>query len=64
MQPENLVKVKLLTQMWKAIVKKKMKMTQRNDNGKSFTLKKISETFHDIGSTKDKVLEEDLNKGL
>lgn len=50
--------------MRKAIVKKKIKMTQRKDTSKSFTLKEISEIFHDVGNTKEKVLEEDPNEGL
>lgn len=58
------MKVKLLIQMRKAIVKKKIKMTQRKDTSKSFTLKEISEIFHDVGNTKEKVLEEDPNEGL
>lgn len=36
-------------------------MTQRKHIGQNFTLKEFSDTFHDIESTKDKVLENDPN---
>lgn len=35
-----------------------MKMSQREDTSKKFTLKELSEIFHDNESTKDKVVED------
>ena len=50
------VKANLVTQMRKMIVVKRMKMSQKKAHWqkKIFTLKKLSEVFHDIESTKDK----------
>lgn len=39
-------------------------MTQREDTSKKFTLKELSEIFHDNDSTKDKVVEDNPNLGL